>query len=242
MLGVKLGGVVYTSMFDPADGRKNWHDLLTGFCYAFRDVEDATLVLKMVKTASLDYRRDLFLLLARLKPYKCRVVTMNGFLEDPDYDTLIASTTYYVNTSHCEGLCMPMMEFMSAGKPVVAPRHTAMADYIDERAAFIVGSTPEHNVWPGDPRFLFTTMRERIRWDTLVAAYQESYRVAKEDPKRYGAMGRSAADIMSGYCSDAVVREKLKIAMDRVIEIAAEREQAQIATGAPAPEQPAETA
>jgi glycosyltransferase involved in cell wall biosynthesis len=242
MLRVKLEGVVYTSMFDPGDGRKNWHDLLTGFCYAFRDVEDATLVLKMVKTASLDYRRDLFLLLARLKPYKCRVVTMNGFLEDADYDTLIASTTYYVNTSHCEGLCMPMMEFMSAGKPVVAPRHTAMTDYIDERAAFIVGSTPEHNVWPGDPRYLFTTMRERIRWDTLVTAYRESYRVAKEDPQHYAAMGRSAAEIMSGYCSDEIVREKLKTAMDRVLEIAREREEAQIAAAKPAPEQSAETA
>lgn len=238
MLRVKLDGVIYTSMFDPADGRKNWHDLLTGFCYAFREAEDATLVLKMVKTASLDYRRDLFLLLARLKPYKCRVVAMNGFLEDADYDTLIASTTYYVNTSHCEGLCMPMMEFMSAGKPVVAPRHTAMMDYIDESAAFIVGSTPEHNVWPGDPRYLFATMRERIRWDTLVDAYRESYRVAKEDPKRYAEMGQNAANIIRSCCSDEIVRDKLKAAIDEVLQITAARERAQQAAELTLVEQP----
>jgi len=218
-----VGGVVYTSMFDPADGRKNWHDLLTGFCWAFREVEDATLILKMVKGRTSDYRRDLFLLLSRLAPFKCRVVTIDGYLEDAEYDALIAATTYYVNTSHCEGLCMPLMEFMSAGKPAIAPRHTAMADYVDEGAAFIVESSPEHNVWPGDPRFLFLTMRERIHWDSVVAAYERSYRVAKDDPRRYAEMGGNAVAIMSRYCPDNLVRERLRAAAQQAVEIAARR-------------------
>ena len=58
---------------------------------------------------------------------------------------------------------MPLMEFMSAGRPVIAPRHTAMADYIDESSAFIVASSPEHNVWPDDPRHhLYKPCAERI--------------------------------------------------------------------------------
>src|SRR6185312_2727130 len=120
-----------------------WHDILTAFCWAFRDVADATLVLKMVKGDPHSYRRDLFLILARSAPFKCRVVTMDGFLEDADYAGLMATTSYYVNASNAEGLCMPLMEFMSAGKPAIAPRHTAFADYVDATAAFVVASSPQ---------------------------------------------------------------------------------------------------
>jgi glycosyltransferase involved in cell wall biosynthesis len=223
LLRVRLEGVVYTSMFNPTDGRKNWHDIVTAFCWTFRDVEEATLLLKLVRGAAQDHRRELFLLLSRLAPFKCRVVTMDGFLEDADYDALIAASSFYVNASGCEGLCMPLMEFMSAGRPVIAPRHTAMADYIDARAAFIVASSPEHNVWPDDPRHHYTTMRERIHWDTLAAAFADSYRVAKQDPARYAEMGQNAAETMRGYCSDAVVREKLRTAMDAALDAAQER-------------------
>jgi glycosyltransferase involved in cell wall biosynthesis len=213
-------------MLNPTDGRKNWHDILTAFCWAFRDVEDATLVLKMVKGDPHSYRRDLFLILARLSPFKCRVVTMDGFLEDADYRLLTEATSFYVNASNAEGLCLPLMEFMCAGKPVIAPRHTAMADYIDDTAAFIVGATPEHNVWPNDPRHLYSTMRMRLQWDTLVAAFEESYRVATHAPQRYADMGRNAAAIMSRYCSDAVVKEQLRMVLDQVVK-AGVRQQAE---------------
>jgi hypothetical protein len=221
---VRLGGVVYTSMLNPTDGRKNWQDILTAFCWAFRDVEDATLVLKMVKGDSESYRRDLFLVLARLSPFKCRVVTMDGFLEDADYRMLIESSSYYVNASNAEGLCMPLMEFMSAGRPVIAPRHTAMEDYIDDSAAFIVGWTLEQNVWPNDPRQLYATMRHRPKWDTLVAAFEQSYAVAKDAPRRYALMGESAANIMRNYCSDAVVEGQLRTVMSKAVELAVLRE------------------
>ena len=46
---VVVDGVVYVSVFNPLDGRKNWHHLITAFCWAFRDTSDATLVLKMTR-------------------------------------------------------------------------------------------------------------------------------------------------------------------------------------------------
>src|SRR5207253_6814427 len=42
-----VDGVVYVSVFNPKDGRKNWHQLITAFCWAFREIDDATLVLKI---------------------------------------------------------------------------------------------------------------------------------------------------------------------------------------------------
>jgi glycosyltransferase involved in cell wall biosynthesis len=232
---VSLGGVVYTSMLNPTDGRKNWGDILTAFCWTFADVEDATLVLKIIKGDPHAYRRDLFLILARQAPFKCRVVTMDGFLEDADYAALMGATSFYVNASNAEGMCMPLTEFMSVGKPVIAPCHTAMADYIDPSAAFVLGSTPEHNVWPNDPRPLYTTMREKLKWDTLTAAFEESYRIAKQAPERYAAMGANAEKIMRDYCSDDAVRERLRHIMGQVV--AAGRREAAVEepAGLPAP-------
>jgi glycosyltransferase involved in cell wall biosynthesis len=235
---VKFGGVVYTSVLNPADGRKNWTDIVTAFCWAFGDKPDATLILKMVKGDSQGYRVKLFTMLAQLAPFRCRIITLDGFLEDEDYVRLVAGTTYYVNASNAEGLCLPLMEYMALGKPVIAPRHTAMEDYIDPSAAFIVRSSPEHNVWPNDPRQRFNTMRERIHWDSVVEAYRESYRVAKDDPARYDAMGRRAAEIIRDYSSDATIRAQLQTACEAVIEIAQRREAASPGAAVPDGETP----
>jgi glycosyltransferase involved in cell wall biosynthesis len=216
-LEVSLRGVIYTAVLNPTDGRKNWHDILTAFCWAFRDVEDATLVLKMIKSDPTSYRRDLFFIMCRLAPFKCRVVTVDGFLDNAEYNRLIGLTNYYVNASSAEGLCMPLMEFMSAGKPAIAPRHTAFADYVDDSAVFIVKATPELTVWPVDPAHRYSTMCQRIHWETLVAAFEQSYRLATEAAPQYSKMGSNAADAMRRYCSDEAVTARVRVALDQVL-------------------------
>jgi glycosyltransferase involved in cell wall biosynthesis len=200
-----LTGVVYTSVFNPADGRKNWIDMVTAFCYANREHENATLVLKMVTGDPNSYMGTLHLLLPQLAPFKCRVVAIRGFLPQDDYESLITSSTYYVNASHCEGLCLPLMEFLSAGVPAVSPDHTAMADYINDDLAFRVSSSVEQNVWPNDPRDLFRALRYRINWESLRDAYAESYRVAMMDPGHYRKMSLNAREQMRSTASIEVV-------------------------------------
>jgi glycosyltransferase involved in cell wall biosynthesis len=206
---VNLDGVIYTSILSPKDGRKNWFDMVTAFCWTFRDVEDATLVLKMNERDLSIYHNTLLTLLSQLAPFKCRVVTLHAYLDDATYEELIGATSFYVNTSLCEGLCLPLMEFMCCGKPVIAPVHTAMEDYIDDGAAFIVKSSLEHNVWPHDPRDLFRTLRYRLDWESICTAYKDSYRVAKQQPEQYIAMSEHAMARQAAYCSGAVVKEQL---------------------------------
>lgn len=207
---VNLEGVIYTSILSPKDGRKNWFDMVTAFCWTFRDVEDATLVLKMNERDLSVYHNTLLTLLSQLAPFKCRVLTLHAYLDDATYEELIGATTFYVNTSLCEGLCLPLMEFMCCGKPVIAPVHTAMEDYIDDGAAFIVKSSLEHNVWPHDPRDLFRTLRYRLDWESICTAYKDSYQVAKQQPEKYIAMSEHAMARQESYCSGAVVKEQLR--------------------------------
>jgi hypothetical protein len=203
-----LDGVVYTTVLSPCDGRKNWPDLLRAFCLALRDRDDATLVMKLVvaaPTAVPDFAREL----VRLRPFRCRVVVLDAFLSDEDYARLARASTYAVNASSGEGQCLPLMEYMSAGKPAVTPDHTAMADYVDAENAFIVATSLEPASWPQDSRALYRTSRHRLDMASLMAAFRESHRVAREDPERYRAMSRHATERLRAHCSAAVVREKL---------------------------------
>jgi glycosyltransferase involved in cell wall biosynthesis len=207
---LQLDGVIYTSVFCPSDGRKNWFDMVCGFCWALRDAEDATLVLKLTHRDC-----DLAILailgdLAKLPKFRCRVVMVDGYLPDNAYMELAALSTYTVNTSHGEGQCLPLMEYMSAGKPAIAPAHTAMADYINPGNAFILASDVEPTIWPHDPREAMRTRRHRIDFESLLTAYQESYDVVKHDPARYARMSAAAHHDLRAHCSQAKILSELE--------------------------------
>lgn len=207
-LNLQVTGVVYTTLLNPADSRKNWTEILTAFCWAFKAEAEATLVVKMTHYDLEYYRIVLITLLSRLSPFKCRVLVVHGFLEEGQYQELIRATSYYVNASSGEGLCLPLMEFLSAGCPALAPTHTAMADYIQDSLAFTVDCSREPFCWPHDPSGIYVTHRHRLNWASLVAAFRESFRVAREAPERYRAMSQSAYAQLQGFASqDQVARQ-----------------------------------
>lgn len=206
---IDVSGVVYVSVFNPADGRKNWHHLITAFCWAMRDNEDATLVLKITQNDLSSYYVHLITLLSQLSPFACRVVVMHGYLDDEEFARLYGAASFYVNASRCEGLCLPLMEFMSCAKPVIAPNHTAMHDYIDERVGFVVKSSHEPTIWPEDVRILYRTLRHRPDWGSLKAAYEDSYAMAKNHPDGYQAMAAAANERMRDYCGFAPVQQRV---------------------------------
>ena len=208
---VCFGGheIVFTSVFNPYDGRKNWQDMLTAFCSACVDFPDATLVLKLVCTFPTIAMEDIKSWVRRLPPHQCRIVVIADFLAEADYNALIRATTFAVNTSMGEGQCLPLMEFMAKGKPAVAPRHTSMAEYIDEHSAFIIKTSPELCAWPHDPRAALRTHRYRIDWTSAKQAYLHAYNLAKTQPRQYQAMSREAVARLQSFCSEEVVYEGL---------------------------------
>jgi glycosyltransferase involved in cell wall biosynthesis len=206
---LNLDGVLYTSVLNPRCGRKNWRDMITAFCWAFRENPGATLLIKVSAQHRSDYFSELHELIAKLHPFRCRIIVIHGFLSSADYQKLLSSTVFYVNTSRAEGLCLPLMESMAQGKPAIAPRHTALLDYISEDANFLLGSSEELTVWPHDPNEKYTTVRHRINWRDLVEAYKESYRVVTQQPERYKAMSACARQSIADFASIDQVKDKL---------------------------------
>jgi hypothetical protein len=65
---VALSGVVFTTMLNPRDGRKNWIDILTAFCHALGDRTDATLVIKMTHFSVASFLGELLTKLEEVGP------------------------------------------------------------------------------------------------------------------------------------------------------------------------------
>lgn len=207
---VSIKGVIYLSIFNPSDGRKNWLDMLTAFCWEFRKTPDATLVLKLghkdADTKFPFFLRELY----KLSPFSCRVIIIHGYLADEFYSQLINQSDYAVNASHGEGQCLPLMEGMSAGKPAISPDHTAMRDYLRPENAFIVESSPEPTFWPLDPGHRLRALHYRINWKSLCTMFRESYTVIKQRPRVYEKMSLSAYQTMSSHCSRRETIRKFK--------------------------------
>ncbi|WP_243050005.1 glycosyltransferase [Dyella sp. RRB7] len=207
---IVLDGILYTAIFNPFDGRKNWLMMVSAFCEALRDRSDATLLIKLTHHDPAEIIPEIIEAIYKMGPMQCRVVLVHAYLHQSAYDLLLAATTFAVNASHGEGQCLPLMEYMAAGKVAVAPRHTSMRDYIDHDCAFVVDSTEEIGTWPHDPRQIFRTLRQRIHYHSLVAAFRQSYYVATKEPAVYEAMSRAAIDSLRRYCSMEVVRPRLE--------------------------------
>lgn len=206
---LKLSGVVFTALFNPYDGRKNWADMLTAFCAAFRETPDATLVFKLGHSEYLSAMHDMLIWMARMPTYKCRIVLIHGYLDGTDFDNLVSASTFAVNASHGEGQCLPLMEFLSCGKPAIAPCHSAMVDYMDDQVGFVVNSWLDGTAWSHDPRLAYRTLRHQIDWASLRDAYSAAYRCAKEHPEHYQQLSRNAINRMQSHCSQAAARERL---------------------------------
>lgn len=201
-------GTVYTSVFNPDDGRKNWHDMVTAFCWAFRDDPEKTLILKMSHHNRATFLGKLLLLFSRLSPFKCRIMAVHGYLSTQELHDLVEITDFFVNTSLAEGQCLPLLEFMAEGVPAISPDHTAMATYINKRNAFVVESSPQPHVWPIDPRNPYRTISNRISWHSLYQAYLDSAATWQSDAPAYYAMSREAArSVRKHYSVEKVARD-----------------------------------
>ncbi len=207
---VTLSGVVYTAVLNPLDGRKNWGDLLTAFVWALRDQPEATLLLKLIHSDLVLGCGPILDRLVDLTPHRCRIVVIQGYLSDEDYEAMLLGTSYVVNAATGEGQCLPLMESMSAGTPAIAPDHTAMREYVSPANSFVLRSCDEWTQWPHDGRGVLRCFTLRVDWDSLRQAFSESFAVATQDPARYLRMSSAASEALRSYCSEATVSRELQ--------------------------------
>jgi glycosyltransferase involved in cell wall biosynthesis len=215
----KLEGVVFTSIFNPFDSRKNWEDALTAFLLALREQEDALLVLKLVvspqRIAAALHKVQQFYESLQLS-HRCRVLLIGDYLDEPSMEELRRATTFYLNTSRAEGGCLPLQNFLATARPAIAPCHTAIADYFHADMGWIIESHREPTHWPQDPERRCTTTWHRLVWSSLHDHIRDAYRMAKSQPHQYETMAMTARLRMNEHAAPDVVWPRLCEALHSV--------------------------
>jgi glycosyltransferase involved in cell wall biosynthesis len=214
-----LSGYVFTSIFNPFDGRKNWQDLLSAALLAFADKPDATIVLKLVvpevtREQAVAAMREAHALL-KIR-HACRLVVIADYLTEQQMLELAAASSFYVNATRAEGACMPLRNFMAAGRPGISPDHTAMAEYFDDDVGLMVGSSPEPTFWPHDPDHAIETRWARLDWTSLFDALRRAYSIAADDPKTYRRFADAGRRRMAGFEHDEALVAKVAAALERL--------------------------
>jgi glycosyltransferase involved in cell wall biosynthesis len=216
---LELSGVVYTTIFNPFDPRKNWQDLFSAYLCALRDQEDATLVVKLVVcpelaapavNSVLQYYHELGL------AHRCKLALVTAYLSDSQMVQLARASTFYVNTARAEGACLPLQSFLAAGRPGLAPLHTAMADYFQDDLGFVIASHPEPAYWPHDPEKRTTTTWHRLVWQSLHDQFRASHEVTRQSVARYQALAKRGRERIADHASAERVWPRLAAALDSV--------------------------
>jgi hypothetical protein len=223
---LELSGIVYTTVLNPLDKRKNWSDLLSGYLLALRDCDEAVLVVKLVVAP--DWEAEaLAEVLAGYRAvglrHRCRLAFVTAYLSEEELVRLTAASAYYLNTSHAEGSCLPLQSFLAAGRPAVAPANTGMADSLDARCGFVVESHPEPARSPLDPDGALTTRWHRLVWQSLHDQLRASYEAAREGGARYAALAAAGRARMRGLASRGAVWPLLAAALDQAVGASAEK-------------------
>jgi glycosyltransferase involved in cell wall biosynthesis len=217
-----LGGLVYSSIFNLGDKRKNHVDLLSAYLLAFRDREDVTLVIKLATNPVREHHEiSLFRLMHQGLgiEHKCRLVVITDFLTDQQMTDLMRVSTFYVNTSKAEGACLPLQQSLAAGRPSIAPDHTSMADFMDEQVGFVIRTNPEPTFWPHDPDMKTETFWNRMVWSDLRDHLLASAEMVENDPGRYQEMAEVGQARMTRYASREVVEVALRNALAQLPQI-----------------------
>jgi glycosyltransferase involved in cell wall biosynthesis len=209
-------GLVYTSILNLGDLRKNYMDLLSAFLIAFRDRPDVTLVLKLATSPHREHHeikilRDQYESLG-LK-HACRVAVITQYLDADQMRSLMQATTYYVNTSHSEGACLPLQQALAGGRPAIAPDHSAMSDYMDSEVGFVPRSHPEPTFWPHDPDKRYETERHRLVWSDIHNHFLASAELLETSPEVFTHMAEAGRRRMLAYASRAVAAEAMRQAL-----------------------------
>ena len=213
---IEFMGVTYTFVFNPNDGRKQWPEAISAFIAAHHDNPNATLILKLIQSNPVLGIQVVWETIEHLQPFACRIVAIQSHLDTNEFEQLIVGTTFALNSSSGEGQCLPLLEFLSAGVPAVAPQHTAMADYINAQNSVTVANTRSWSSWSHDPRMLLRCFRFPIIWDSLRVAFEESYDIAINDPSKYAEMSAAATERMKNYCSEELILGKLQTFIEQV--------------------------
>ncbi|MEM9821052.1 MAG: glycosyltransferase [Bacteroidota bacterium] len=176
-------GLVYTVLMRSSTKVELWKMLIKTFCKVFAGRSEVTLVIKMVGPVKAADTRAMLRLFHQLS-ITCRVVIINEHLPQTQYENLIRATSFFINLDAAT-IGKAVLEFMSAGKPVISPT-IENGTLLDQDIAFIVPKLKDETLLLKEP-----LLQSQDCYNNHHSSYQR--------------MSMGASQCMQQYCSLATV-------------------------------------
>ena len=135
-------------------------------------------------------------------------------MEDDHYHELVKISDFVVNASSCEGQCLPLKEFLAAGRPAITPYHSSMTDYMEHGIGFEVLSSKEPCAWPHDERQIISTSHHVINMESLAQSFMSAYNCYKNNYTEYKRMSKTARKKVHDHCG----KPSSEIQFQRILE------------------------
>lgn len=229
---LEISGVPFTTVVNPFDPRDNWQDVLSAFLVAFRNQEDALLIVVLLaypKQTAGAFNTFLRWYQKIGLRHRCKLAVVTSSLPDGLLLDLARVSAFFLQAPRARGLAMPLQSFLAAARPGISPVHTAMVDYFCDEVGFVVAAHDEPACWPRHPDAGYTTTWHRVVWHSLHEQLQRSYAIAKQDRARYEKLAERARARLLSWASDESVWPRLAAALNRAERAA--RTNTTVATG-----------
>ncbi len=138
---------LYVGTWDP---RKRPDVLVRSFCRTFADSDHALLLIKSYVTGNPTADRAILNgWLSGCLSGSAHVRVMHGILPKQEMVGLVRLATVFATASRGEGYCLPAVEAMSCGKPVIAAAWSAFRDFVSMPVEYRIENVPREVILPG---------------------------------------------------------------------------------------------
>jgi glycosyltransferase involved in cell wall biosynthesis len=136
--------LIFLSVLNPHDLRKNLAALIGGFLEFHSENPDLLLLLKLIVDNLSDRLDNVLTGILSLRISNYELIDSNAiwlataYMPESVLDDLYKASSAYLCTSFAEGQNLPLQEAMAWGVVPITTRHTAMLDYISTENAVII--------------------------------------------------------------------------------------------------------
>jgi glycosyltransferase involved in cell wall biosynthesis len=202
--------------------RKNLHTLLKAFHTEFHRDEPVQLLIKTTPTGLKNPQQDIQKFLNDVKvnlkiypnisDYKQELIIFEHLSEE-NLNAVHISGDCFVTASHGESICLPAIDAMGFGRPVIAPNHSGFTDYLEDDVNACLVPSHEDIVYAATDSFVdIYTGRESwgcVTVNDLREAMRFMYEY-REDREMYAANAKE--DVFNKF-NYSCVGQKLKEAL-----------------------------
>lgn len=194
--------------------RKNLQALVLAYNLEFHPSEPVSLLIKAGRTGQSSEQvnvqleqevskvKSIIRLYPTLEQYKREWILTNR-LSETDLYRLHQRCDCFVMPSHGESCCMPMLDAMGFGKPVIVTANTGMDTYINDDSAWRVPSWDSPVLASDPPMPELYTGREV--WKTIsIPALRTALREAYEDKDLYQSKSSAGIDMVYNFSQENI--------------------------------------